>query len=127
VGENYAVQVLNAAMNGPQWSTTALFLVWDEWGGFYDHVQPPVVERWKDGSPVRYGHRVACIVVSPYARAGYVSHKMHSHVSLLRFAETVFGLDPLTERDARASDMLDCFDFEQPLLPPLFLESRQCS
>jgi phospholipase C len=127
VGENYAVQVLNAIMNGPQWSTTAFFLVWDEWGGFYDHVDPPVVERWNDGSPVRYGHRVPCIVVSPYARAGHVSHQMYSHVSLLRFAETIFSLEPLTHRDARASDMLDCFDFEQTPLPPLSLESRQCS
>jgi phospholipase C len=126
VGENYAVQVLNAVMNGPQWSTTAFFLVWDEWGGFYDHVDPPIVERWNDGTPFRYGHRVPCIVVSPYARAGHVSHQMYSHVSLLRFAETIFSLEPLTHRDARASDMLDCFDFEQTPLPPLSLESRQC-
>jgi phospholipase C len=125
-GENYAVSVLNAAMNGPQWPTTALFLVWDDWGGFYDHVDPPVVERWKDGTPFRYGHRVPCIVISPYARPGYVSHTIHSHVSLLRFAETIFGLEPLTERDAHASDMLDCFDFEQPALSPLVLTPRVC-
>ncbi len=126
-GENYAVTVLNAVMNGPQWPTTALFLVWDDWGGFYDHVEPPVVERWKDGTPFRYGLRVPCIVVSPYAKAGYISHTLHSHVSLLRFAETIFGLEPLTERDATASDMLDCFNFEQKALPPLQLESRACS
>ncbi len=126
VGENYAVQVLNAVMNGPQWGTTAFFLVWDEWGGFYDHVEPPVVERWKDGTPFRYGHRVPCIVVSPYARARYVSHELHSHVSLLRFAETVLNLAPLTKRDAHASDMLDCFDFNQSPLPALLLEPRQC-
>ena len=125
-GENYAVSVLNAAMNGPQWPTTALFLVWDDWGGVYDHVDPPVVERWKDGTPFRYGHRVPCIVISPYARPGYVSHTIHSHVSLLRFAETIFGLEPLTERDAHASDMLDCFDFEQPALSPLVLTPRVC-
>ena len=86
LGENYAVSVLNAVMNGPQWLTTALFLVWDEWGGFYDHVEPPVVEKWKDGTPSRYGHRVPGIVISPYARSGYVSHNLYSHVSLLRFA-----------------------------------------
>ena len=126
-GENYAVTVLNTVMNGPQWPTTALFLVWDDWGGFYDHVEPPVVERWKDGTPFRYGLRVPCIVVSPYAKAGYISHTLHSHVSLLRFAETIFGLEPLTKRDATASDMLDCFDFEQKALPPLQLESRECS
>jgi phospholipase C len=127
VGENYAVQVLNAIMNGPQWESTALFLVWDEWGGFYDHVEPPVVERWEDGTPIRYGHRVPCIVASPYARPGYVSHELHSHVSLLHFAETVFDLEPLTQRDARASTMLDCFDFDQSPLPPLTLEPSNCS
>lgn len=125
-GQNYAVSVLNAVMNGPQWSTTALFLVWDDWGGFYDHVEPPIVERWEDGTPFRYGHRVPCIVVSPYARAGYVSHALHSHVSLLRFIETMFGLEPLTERDANASNMLDCFDFVQSPLLPFLLTARQC-
>jgi phospholipase C len=125
-GENYAVSVLNAAMSGPQWSKTALFLVWDDWGGFYDHIKPPVVELWKDGTPMRYGHRVPCIVISPYARAGYMSHMLHSHVSLLHFAETVFDLKPLTERDAQASDMLDCFDFNQSALGPLSLTPRSC-
>jgi len=127
IGENYAVTVLNAMMNSPQWATTALFLVWDEWGGFYDHMDPPVVERWKDGTPSRYGHRVPCIVVSPYARSGYVSHTLHSHVSLLRFAETIFDLEPLTERDAAASNLLDCFDFTQSPLDPFSLEVRECS
>jgi len=126
-GENYAVSVLNAVMNSPQWGTTALFLVWDDWGGFYDHVDPPIVERWKDGTPFRYGHRVPCIVVSPYARSGYISHTLHSHVSLLHFAERIFGLEPLTERDANASDMLDCFNFEQPVLSPVLLTPRACT
>lgn len=126
LGENYALNVLNAVMNGPQWLTTALFLVWDEWGGFYDHVEPPVVEKWKDGTPSRYGHRVPGIVISPYARSGYVSHNLYSHVSLLRFAETIFDLKPLTERDAKADNMLDCFDFDQTPLPPLTLAPRPC-
>ena len=125
-GENYAVKVLNAAMNSPQWRSMALFLVWDDWGGFYDHVEPPVVETWTDGTPFRYGFRVPGIVVSPYARPGYVSHELHSLVSLLRFAETIFSLEPLTERDAQATDMLDCFDFKQPPLPPLTLTPRDC-
>ncbi len=127
VGENYAVSVLNAVMSSPQWVTTALFLVWDEWGGFYDHVEPPIVERWKDGTPSRYGRRVPCLVISPYARARYISHTFHSHVSLLRFAETIFDLEPLTERDAEASDMLDCFDFDKLPMTPLSLLPRQCS
>jgi phospholipase C len=114
-------------MSSPQWRNTALFLVWDDWGGFYDHVEPPVVERWEDGTPFRYGHRVPCMVISPYARAGYVSHTRHSHVSLLHFAETIFRLEPLTGRDANASDMLDCFDFDQSPPPPFLLTERQCS
>ena len=125
-GENYAVQVLNAVMNGPQWNSTALFLVWDDWGGFYDHVEPPVVEKWKDGTPFRYGHRIPCMVISPYARPGYISHQTHSLTSLLRFTETIFDLDSLTERDAAASTLLDCFDFTQAPNPPLHLMPREC-
>lgn len=126
-GENYAVQVLNAAMASPQWPEMALFLVWDDWGGFFDHVTPPAVENWEDGTLFRYGYRVPCLVISPYARAGYVSHTLYSLVSFLRFAETVFELDPLTARDAAANDMLDCFDFDQtPLVPPV-LVPRACS
>ncbi len=125
-GEDYAVEVLNAAMHGRQWESTALFLVWDDWGGFYDHVEPPVVEQWTDGTPLRYGFRVPCIVVSPYARAGYVSHTLYSHVSLLRFVETLFALEPLNERDAQANDLLDCFDFTQPPHAPITLAPRDC-
>jgi phospholipase C len=126
-GENYAVKVLNAVMNGPQWANTALFLIWDEWGGFYDHVEPPIAERRPNGTPFRYGHRAPCLVISPYARSGYVSHTFYSHVSLLRFAETIFDLEPLTERDASANNLLDCFDFDQSPLPPLTLLPRKCS
>lgn len=85
-----------------------------------------MVEKWKYGTPSRYAHRVPGIVISPYARSGYVSHNLYSHVSLLRFAETVFDLKPLTERDAKAVDMLDCFDFDQAPLPPLTLKPRVC-
>ncbi len=125
--ENYAVQVLNAVMQGPQWNSTALFLVWDDWGGFFDHVEPPTVEVWSDGTPFRYGHRVPCLVISPYARRGYVSHELHSLVSILHFIETIFDLAPLTERDAQASTMLDCFDFNQSPRLPILLSPRVCS
>jgi phospholipase C len=101
--------------------------LWDEWGGFYDHVEPPALEKLEDGTPSRYGHRVPCMAISPYARSGYVSHELHSHVSLLRFAETIFSLRPLTERDADASDMLDCFNFTQTAQPALLLEARDCA
>ncbi len=86
-----------------------------------------MVERWSDGTPFRYGHRVPCLVISPYARPGYVSHGLHSLVSLLRFTETIFELPALTERDAQASPMLDCFDFTRPPRPPLRLTPRICA
>jgi phospholipase C len=125
--QQYAAKVINAAMAGPQWNSTAIFLIWDDWGGFYDHVDPPVVERWSDGTPLRYGYRVPCIVISPFARGGFVSHELHSHVSLLHFAETVYALAPLTQRDAQASALLDCFDFSQAPRPPITLPTIQCS
>src|SRR5262249_46757092 len=97
-----------------------------DWGGFYDHVEPPVVERWRDGTPLRYGLRVPCIAISPYSRGGFVSHQTHSFVSLLHFAETVYSLQPLTARDAAASTMLDCFDFAHPPASPLALPLPAC-
>jgi phospholipase C len=126
-GENYAVKVIKAAMNSPQWPNLAVFLVWDDWGGFYDHEeQPPNVELWEDGTLFRYGHRVPAIVISPYSRQGYVSHTLYSGLSLLRFVETIFDLGSLTERDAKANHMLDCFDFHQTPLEPITLNQRQC-
>ncbi len=124
--ENWMTRVLNALMRGPQWNSTAVFLTWDDWGGFYDHVEPPVVERWSNGSAFRLGQRVPCTVVSPYARAGYVSHQVHSHISLLKTAETIFSLSPLNGRDASASDMLDCFDFAQSPRAGITLQERKC-
>lgn len=66
------------------------------------------------------------VLFATYARSGYVSYTFYSRMSLLRFAETIFDLEPLTERDSRANDMLDCFDFDQPSLPPLPLVTRDC-
>ncbi len=125
--QQYAARVINAALASPQWDTLAMFLVWDDWGGFYDHVDPPVVERWTDGTPLRYGWRVPCIVISPYARSGYVSHELHSFVSLLHFAETVFDVQPLNERDASASALLDCFDWSQQPVRPSPLAAPRCA
>lgn len=125
--EDFAVNIINAVMTGPQWTSSLLFLIWDEWGGFYDHVAPPIVERLGNSRPFRYGYRVPCIVVSSFARKGYVSHTLYSHVSILRTIESVFGLKPLTDRDADASDLLECLDLAQPALPPIPLQPRTCS
>lgn len=124
VGENYQVREINAIIQGGLWDSTAIFVTWDDWGGFYDHVTPPVVERWTDGTPFRYGPRVPLLVLGGYARQGYISHTFSSFVSLTRFIERIFGLAPLTERDAAANDLLDCFDFASAPTQPIILEER---
>jgi phospholipase C len=120
VGENWTVQQLSAVMRGPDWDTTAIFITWDDFGGFYDHVPPPAVDRFG------FGPRVPLLIVSPYARPGYVSHTQYEFSSLLRFAEERFNLPPLTDRDRLANDLLDSFDFNQRRLPPLLLDTRTC-
>jgi len=113
-------------VRGGLWPDVAVFLTWDDWGGWYDHVEPPAAEVWHAngahprymGSQFRYGPRVGCIVLGPYARNGYISKVLHSHVSLLKFCEVNFGLATLNPRDARADDMSDCFDFGKRPAPP---------
>ncbi|MBI1777252.1 MAG: hypothetical protein HYR63_18090 [Proteobacteria bacterium] len=122
LGENWTVERVNAVMQGPLWKKSAILLVWDEWGGFADHVTPPVVER--DGLYERYGYRVPCLVIGAHARRGRVSSTLYSHVSVLKTIERLFDLAPLTERDAAANDLLDCFDFEQPARDPVILTPR---
>lgn len=117
-GMNWTVQQVDAVVRGGLWPSTVIFITWDDWGGWFDHVDPPVAEHWKDGTQFRYGTRVGCLVLSPYAKSGHISHVLQSHVSLLRFCETTFGLKALNARDAAASDMSDCFDFARAPAPP---------
>ncbi|HZY93779.1 MAG TPA: alkaline phosphatase family protein [Candidatus Bathyarchaeia archaeon] len=126
-GMQWTVDQVNAIVKGGLWPRTSIFITWDDWGGWYDHVQPPNVETWTLAAPqvsyknteFRYGSRVGCLVIGPYARPGYISKKLHSHVSLLRFCESIFGLAALNKRDGGADDMMDCFDYNQkPLQPP---------
>ncbi len=116
-GMNWTVQQVSALVQGGLWPNCAILITWDDWGGWYDHVDPPQVETWKDGTQFRYGSRVGCLVLSPYAKQGLVSQTQKSHVSLLRFCETQFQLPSLTQRDASANDMTDCFDFSQKPAP----------
>ncbi len=120
-GENWTVQQLNAIMQGPHWNFTAVFLTWDDFGGFYDHVPPPKVDGFG------FGPRVPLLIISPWAKRGYISHKVLEFSSILKFIETRFGMPPLTERDALSGDMLDSFDFTQPPLPALVLQVRDCT
>ena len=120
VGENLTVRQLNAVMQGPQWSSTAVFLTWDDFGGFYDHVPPPQVDNFG------LGMRVPLLVISPYAKSGNISHTVYEFSSLLTFVETRWNLDALTDRDLYANDLFDSFDFDQQPLGPLILQERVC-
>ncbi|PYS28020.1 MAG: hypothetical protein DMF75_19465 [Acidobacteria bacterium] len=131
LGMQWTIDQIKAVAAGPHWNSVAIFVTWDDWGGWFDHVKPQVVEKWDPkmaqrpqdalpqfkGEPFRYGSRVPCLVVSPYAKQGYVSKVLHSHISLVRFCEDIFKLPPLNKRDAAADGMADCFDFAQAPKP----------
>jgi phospholipase C len=114
-GPSWVASIVNAIGTSSYWSNTAIIITWDDWGGWYDHVPPPQVindgTSW--GSGYVYGFRVPLIVVSPYAKAGYISHVTHDFGSILNFIEQVFGLSSLGYADARADDLSDCFNFNQ--------------
>ena len=106
-GENWTTQVIDAIMRSPMWKDTAIFLTWDDWGGFYDHVAPPQVDRFG------LGMRVPLLILSPYARQGYIDHSTGEFSSVLRFIEDNWGLPQLTKRDRRAGNLHEDFDFTQ--------------
>ena len=129
-GQAYTTSVINAAMEGPDWNSTAIFLTWDDWGGFYDHVVPPEVDQ--NG----YGIRVPALVISPYAKAGYIDHQTLSFDAYLKFIEDDFlhgqRLDPATDTrpDSRPAvrenapvlgDLQEDFNFTQEPAPPVIL------
>jgi phospholipase C len=131
-GAYYAYRVIDAVMSSPAWSSTVLILTFDEHGGYYDHVPPQPAVR-PDGIPPAVGtdtygdlytytgFRVPTVVVSPWARANYVSHTVYDHTSVLRLLETKWNLPALSYRDANAHNMLDCLDLRAPafLVPPV--------
>ena len=132
-GQAYVTSLVNAVMRGPDWPSTAIFLAWDDWGGFYDHVVPTRVDR--DG----YGLRVPSLVISPYARRGFIDHQTLSFDAYAKFIEDVFldgvRLDPSTdgrpdsrpevrENADQLGDLFADFDFDQPPRPPLLLSPR---
>ena len=130
MGQAYVTGLINAIMQSPQWDSTAIFLSWDDWGGFYDHVVPPKVDE--NG----YGMRVPGIVISPYARKGFIDHQILSHDAYVKFIEDDFlrseRIDPKTDGrpDARPDvrenepilgNLLKDFDFTQKPRPPEIL------
>ncbi|MBC5810069.1 MAG: alkaline phosphatase family protein, partial [Candidatus Eremiobacteraeota bacterium] len=129
-GQAYVTGLINAIAQGPNWNDTAIFLTWDDWGGFYDHVVPPSVDA------AGYGLRVPGIVISPYARRGYIDHQTLSHDAYVKFIEDDFlggaRIDPKTdgrpdsrpgvrENAAALGDLRNDFDFAQTPRPPVVL------
>jgi phospholipase C len=113
-GPSWVASIVNAIGNSPYWANTAIIIAWDDWGGWYDHVAPKVIDdgvSW--GSGYVYGFRVPLIVVSPYAKAAYISHVTHDFGSILKFVETTFKLPSLGYADTPADDLSDCFDLTQ--------------
>jgi phospholipase C len=129
-GQAYVTTLINSIMRSPCWGSTAIFLSWDDWGGFYDHVQPPAIDQ--NG----YGLRVPGLVISPYAKTGYIDHQQLSHDAYLKFIEDDFlgkaRLNPATdgrpdprpdvrEEAAGLGDLANDFNFNQSPRPPLLL------
>jgi len=120
-GQNWTVKVMNAIMQSPDWKHTAVVITWDDFGGFYDHVPPPHVDLWG------LGPRVPMLLISPWAKSGFIAHDTLEFSSVLKMIETIWDVPPLTARDRTAGDMLDLFDFSQRPNPPLILPQQDCS
>ncbi|HEY2353705.1 MAG TPA: alkaline phosphatase family protein [Gaiellaceae bacterium] len=134
VGENYVTGLINTIMRGPDWKSTAIFLAWDDWGGFYDHVKPPAVDS------LGYGFRVPGLVISPYAKSGYVDHQVLSFDAYLKFIEDDFlkgaRLDPATdgrpdsrpdvrEKASALGNLVSDFNFNRAPRSPLILPQQR--
>jgi phospholipase C len=132
-GQAYVTRLINAIMQSPDWPSTAIFVSWDDWGGFYDHVVPPVVDRQG------YGLRIPGLVISPYARSGYIDHQILSHDAYVKFIEDDFlggqRLDPASdgrpdprpnvrEDNSILGDLRNDFNFSRPSRPALVLPTR---
>ena len=103
---NWVTDVVNAVMRGDMWEHTVIFITWDEWGGFYDHVTPPRIDE------IGLGIRVPLLTISPYARRGLIDDELGEFSTPLRFISDNWGLDPLTPRIAKTHNMEHLFDFQ---------------
>ena len=113
-GPSWVTSIVNAIGNSQYWSNTVILIAWDDWGGWYDHVAPTVVDdgtSW--GWGYVYGFRVPMIVISPYAKQSYISHVNHDFGSILKFIETTFSLPSLGYADEPADDLSDCLNLSQ--------------
>jgi len=118
----HVTDLVNAVMQSPAWKDTVIIVTWDDFGGFYDHVAPPQVDKYG------YGPRVPALVISPWSKPGFISHAHYDFTSPLKLIEDHFGLAPLADRDRAANNMLDCFDFRQkPNLPDVLARDSKIS
>jgi phospholipase C len=131
-GESWTVGHLNHVMNSPYWNHVAIIMTWDDFGGWYDHVAPPQHYGCDPNAPYGLGFRLPAIIVSPYAKPGYVMHGVAHQASIPKFIETVFGLpslhamDPAAQDGSETNDLMDAFDFNQTPNAPLPLPVRAC-
>ena len=114
-GETFVRTMISALMRSSSWSSSAFTWTYDDWGGWYDHVKPPQV----------YGFRAPALLVSPYAKRGYVSHKTLDFTSILKFIEDNWGLKSLASRDRRAHSIADGFDFSAAPREPAFVSRER--
>lgn len=119
-GENWTVNQINAVMRSKFWSSTAIIVAWDDFGGFYDHVPPPIINN------IAFGPRVPVIVISPYARTSFVDRTTYDFSSIVRFMSDVFGLAPLPSYAPSIPSIAGMFDFRQRPAAPLILQPRRC-
>jgi phospholipase C len=117
MGPSWVAAIVNQIGVSQYWSSTAIFITWDDWGGWYDHVAPQIYDSYE------YGFRVPLIVVSPFAKTAYVSHVTYDFGSILRFIEEDFNVDSLGYADSRADDLSDCFDFSQAPVSFKFIQA----
>ena len=110
---DYVSYLVNQVMNSQFWQSTAIIVTWDDYGGFYDHVKPPYIDQYGEG------FRVPTLVISPWAKAGFIDHTQYEFSSMLRLAEDNFQLATLGHRDSLVNDMMGSFNFNQAPLPAL--------
>lgn len=124
MGENWTVEHVNAIMRSKYWKNTVIFITWDDFGGFYDHVPPPHTDH------MGLGPRSPFLVISPWAKEGFVDDTVTEPSSVLALIEEMYDLDCLTNRDCNASNLAQVFDFDQPATAPrdrkLILDERSC-
>lgn len=119
LGQRVTRSMIQALMQSDAWDNSAFMITYDDWGGWYDHVPPPQVDQYG------YGFRVPTLLVSAYARKGYIDSTQLDHTSFLKFIESNWGIPPLAQRDAAANNFMSAFDLSSPPRPPIFVSATR--